>query len=120
MIECPHYQQTEQQVKIGHNASGSQGYICKVCRRKYTPVPREDGYAEKTRQEALRLYVDGKEQRRIARTLAVSHQTVANWMKAHADSLPNTPPEVPEMTLEVSELDELFTFVADKKTKSSS
>jgi transposase-like protein len=81
---------------------------------------REVGYAETKRQEALRLYVDGMNQRRIARTLDVSHQTVANWIKAHADSLPNLPPEVPELTLEVNELDELFTFVADKKTESSS
>ena len=120
MIKCPHCGRSEQQVKIGHNASGSQRWICKVCRRKYTPVPREIGYAEQTHQEALRLYVDGMNQRRIARTLKVSHQTVANWIKAHADSLPNLPPEVPELTLEVNELDELFTFVAEKKTESSS
>ena len=83
-------------------------------------MPREVGYAEQTRQEALRLYVDGMNQRRIARTVGVSHQTVANWIKAHADSLPNLPPEVPELRLEVNELDELFSFVGDKKTKSSS
>ncbi len=120
MIKCPECERSEQQVKIGHNASGSQRYVCKVCRRKYTPVPREVGYAEKIRREALRLYVDGMNQRRIARTLGVSHQSVANWIKAHADSLPTLPPEVPELTLEVNELDELFTFVAAKKTKSSS
>jgi len=59
-------------------------------------------------------------QRRIARTLGGSHQTVAHWIKAHADSLPNLPPEVSELTLEVNEMDELFTFVAEKKTESSS
>jgi transposase-like protein len=120
MIKCPHCGRRDQQVKIGHNASGSQRNVCKVCRRKYTPVPREVGYAEKTRQEALRLYVDGMNQRRIARTVGVSHQTVANWIKAHADSLPNTPPEGLALTLEVNELDELFTFIGDKKTESLS
>jgi len=83
-------------------------------------VAREVGYAEKIRQEALRMYVDGTNQRRIARTLGVSHQTIANWIKAHADNLPNLAPQVPELTLDVNELDELFTFVAEKKTGSSS
>lgn len=120
MIKCPHWQRTESQVKVGHNASGSQRYTCKTCRRKYTPEPYEQRYADETRHEALRLYVDGMNQRRIGRTLGVSHQTVANWLKAYASSLPNQPPEPPDMTLDVNELDELFTFIGDKKTKSTS
>ncbi len=66
------------------------------------------------------MYVDGLNQRRIARVLNVSHQTIANWIKAHADSLPNQPPSPPRSPLEVNELDELFTFVGHKKTKSTS
>lgn len=120
MIKCPHCERTEDQVKIGHNASGSQRYVCKGCRRKYTPEPRTGGYAEAIRQEALRLYVDGMNQRRIARTLSVSHQTVANWIKAHAESLPDEPPQPDALTLDVSELDELFTFIGEKKTRCTS
>jgi transposase-like protein len=75
-----------------------------MCRRKDTPEPRTGGYAEAIRQEALRLYVDGMNQRRIARTLSVSHQTVANWIKAHAESLPDAPPQPEALPLDVSEL----------------
>src|SRR5687767_9913772 len=92
MIDCPHCQRSEQQVKVGYNPSGSQRYLCRACRRKYTPEPTARGYSEAVRQEALRLYVDGMNQRRIARTLAVSHQTVANWIKAYAERLPDQPP----------------------------
>ena len=120
MSQCPHCERTQQQVKIGHNASGSQRYLCKVCRRKYTPEPSMWGYAETIREEALRLYVDGMNQRRIARTLSVSHQTIANWIKAHADSLPDAPPEPDDVILDVSELDELFTFIGEKKTRCTS
>lgn len=120
MKKCPHCEGTEQQVKIGHNASGSQRYMCKGCRRKYTPEPRASGYTEAIRQEAVRLYVDGMHQRRIARTLSVSHQTVANWIKAHAESLPDAPPEPDVLTLGISELDELFTFIGEKKTRCTS
>ena len=120
MRRCPHCQETSGQVKIGFNTSGSQRYWCKGCGRKYTPEPTAHGYAEPVRQEALRLYVDGMNQRRIARTLKVSHQTVANWIKAYADSLPEQPPSPASSELEVNELDELFTFVGSKKMNSTS
>lgn len=119
MSQCPHCQRTEEQVKIGHNRSGSQRYLCKVCRRKYTPTPKEAGYPEAVRRQVLELYVDGMNMRRIARMIGVSHQTVANWVTAHANRLPDTPP-LPEKTGEVHELDELFTFVGAKKTRSTS
>src|SRR4051812_39526373 len=105
MITCPHCERSEQQVKIGHNASGSQRYLCKVCRRKYTPISNPQAYSEVVRADALRLYVDGMNQRRIARTLGVSHQSVANWIKAYTERLPPNPPESQDTTLDVSELD---------------
>jgi transposase-like protein len=114
MSTCPHCHRTDQQVKVGHNASGSQRYRCQVCKRKYTPEPKPQGYSEDTRRQALQLYVDGMGFRRIGRTLGVAHRTVINWVNAHAASLPDLPP-VPEGPLEVNELDELFTFVGSKK-----
>ncbi len=119
MIICPHCQHREGQVKIGHNASGSQRYRCKNCRRKYTPQPRDHGYSATVRQEALKLYVDGLNFRRIARILQISRQSVANWANAYANQLPDKPP-LPTDQLDVNELDELFTFIGDKKTKSTS
>jgi transposase-like protein len=119
MKKCPHCQDEQQQVKIGYNPSGSQRYLCKVCRRKYTPEPKEHGYSQAVRQVALKLYVDGMNLRRIGRTLGVDHQTVANWVTAHANHLPDSPP-VPAVPLAVNELDELFTFIGNKKTKRTS
>src|SRR4029077_13237250 len=113
MKKCPHRQRSEQQVKIGNNASGSQRYLCKVCQRKYTPEPVENGYSERVRREALKLYVDGMNFRRIARTLQVSRQSVANWVKAYAEQLPDRP-SWPVGELAVNELDELFTFIGSK------
>ena len=119
MNECPHCQSSEQQVKAGFNKSGSQRYKCQVCRRKYTPKPNAPGYPEAVRQKAISLYVDGMNFRRIGRILEISHQTVANWVKAYADQLPDAPP-TPEGVLEVNEMDELFTVVGAKKTASTS
>lgn len=119
MSTCPHCQRTDQQVKVGRNASGSQRYLCRVCHRKYTPEPKAHGYSEEMRRQALQMYVDGMGFRRIARTLGVAHRTVINWVNAHAARLPDEPP-IPEGDLEVNELDELFTFVGSKKTGSTS
>ena len=119
MITCPHCQSTERQVKVGRNPSGSQRYLCRGCGRKYTPEPTRQGYDAATRHKAIELYVDGMNFRRIGRTLGVAHRTVINWVNAYAASLPDQPP-MPGDSQEVHELDELFTFVGRKKTKSTS
>lgn len=119
MNTCPSCHDTEHQVKVGFNPSGTQRYLCKACRRKYTPTPKRQGYDDATRRLALGFYVDGMNLRRIARHLGVVHQTVANWVAAHAASLPDTPPlppSSPKQPLAVEELDELYTFEGDKKT----
>ena len=67
------------------------------------------------RKQAVEMYVDGGNLRRIARHLKVAPQTVAFWVTDVAETLPNAP--MPEEVKE-AEMDELFTFIGDKKTKS--
>ena len=85
------------------------------CNRKYTPEPKRQGYPAKLRKQAVEMYVDGGNFRRIARHLKVHHRTVALWVTEHADTLPNAP--IPQEVKE-AEMDELFTFIGDKKTES--
>ncbi len=118
MNQCPYCQETRQQVKAGLNDSGSQRWRCKVCGRRYTPEPKPQGYPDAVREQAVQMAVDGVNFRRIARHLKVNHQSVINWVNAHASQLPDAPP-VPEKVTTV-ELDEVFTWVGKKKTKSSS
>ena len=86
------------------------------CQRKYTPNPKRHGYPESLRKRAAEMYVDGGNLRRIARHLKVSHQTVSLWVTDLAERLPNAP--MPEKVKE-AEMDEIFTFIGDKKTKST-
>lgn len=118
MSQCPACQDRRKQIKIGFNPAGSQRWHCKACGRKYTPEPKQQGYGEAVRQQAVRLYVDGMNFRRIARHLSVNHQTVINWINAHVARLPETPPLPDDVT--VVEQDELFTFIGAKKTKPTS
>lgn len=101
-------------MKAGFNHSGSQRYKCGECKRAYTPQAKERGYTQETRKLALRMYVEGNSQRAIARILSISPQSVSNWINAYEAQIPSAPmPSKPK----VAELDELYTFVKQKKNK---
>ena len=82
MKQCPHCQSKEHQVKAGFNHGGSQRYLCRGCRRTYTPEPKPSGHDEAKRREALKYYAGYFSARDIARLLSVSPQTVFNWIDA--------------------------------------
>jgi transposase-like protein len=108
-------------VKAGMNPSGSQRYVCKACGRHFTPHPHPMGYSAEVRQEAVKMVMDGANFRRTGRHLQVNHQSVANWVTAVAKQLKPGDAPRPEMgDADTAEVDELFTFVGSKKTKSTS
>ena len=116
-MECPKCHDTLKQYKNGKTAAGSQRYRCYQCQHSYTPEKKVHGYSFEVRQEALRHYVDGMNLRRTGRHLGIHHQTVANWVKEYAEKLPDAP--LPDQ-VKTAELDELFTFIGEKKTGSTS
>jgi transposase-like protein len=114
MNTCPYCTATSKQRKIGRTTAGSQRYQCQQCGRRYTPEPKTPGYDDDIRLQAVRLYADGMNFRRIGRQLGVSHQSVINWVNAYSAQLPARPPG-PEVA-GVVEMDELFSFIGEKKT----
>ena len=112
MIECPKSHRTERQNRAGKTGGGSQRYRCMFCQIKYTPQPKPWAYPQAMRKKALQLYVDRMNLRQIARHLGVHHRTVSLWIQAQADQLPDPP--VPSQVKE-AEMDELFTFIGQKK-----
>lgn len=117
MRTCPYCQATTKQHKNGRTEAGSQRYKCQHCGRRYSPEAKTNGYDEGLRQQAVKLYADGMNFRRIARQLGINHQTVINWVNAYSDQLPAQPPRPDEVG--VVELDELFTFIGKKKTSAT-
>lgn len=113
-MKCPNCEQEARQHKIGKTKAGSQRYRCYYCRTSYTPEKKKSGYSATVRQKAIRHYVDGSGFRRTGRQLGVSHQSVANWVKQHAESLPKA--SVPHQ-IKTAEFDEIFTFIGNKKTE---
>lgn len=117
MPRCTKCKQETRQNRAGQTVAGSQRYKCMHCGSKYTPEPKVRGYEPELRQKAIQMYVDGINLRRIGRHLGLHHRTVSLWVKAYAEELPSAP--VPN-EVEVAELDELFTFIGEKKTRSTS
>lgn len=104
-------------MKSGFNRTGSQRLQCQPCRRQYTPRPNPLGYDGKTREAALKLYLEGNGLRRIGRLLTVNHQSVANWVNSAHTQLRAEQGDTPEpRTAGTLEMDELFTFVGAKKS----
>jgi hypothetical protein len=63
------------------------------------------------------MYLEGSSYGSTGRVLKVNPQSVANWVNAHTAKLPRAP--LPAK-VKKAELDELFTCVGKKKTKSTS
>ena len=116
--ECPSCQSSERQIKTGRNRSGTQRILCRECGGTYTFEPKPRGYAEEVREKAVRMYVEGNNFRRIGRLLGVNHQSVVNWVNAYQQKIKDKA-DLPKET-ETIEIDELWTFVGEKKTKPTS
>jgi transposase-like protein len=86
------------------------------CGCKHTPEKKHHGYDATLRQQAIRLYVDGLNLRRTGRHLGVHHSTISIWVKAHVNQLAQTPQP---QKVKTAERDEWFTFLGNKKTKST-
>jgi predicted transcriptional regulator len=72
------------------------------------------------RQQAIRYSLEGLSQHKVARLLGVSQQSVGNWLKAAQVQLAQqenapVPREVADYADEVIELDELHTFIGQKR-----
>ena len=136
---CLHCGSPSRQVKNGHSRLGVAQFKCQDCGRCYRALYKTRGYSEEVRLQAVRLYLDGTNFRRIARHLGVNHQSVINWVNAYHARLKEQEPAFPHQnpapcaaqtqvqdettdtrSLEVVEGDEVFTFVGAKKTKSTS
>jgi transposase-like protein len=121
MNQCLHCRSTKRQVKSGHNRTGSQRLQCQSCRRQYTPRPNPLGYDDKTKEAALKLYLEGNGFRRIGRLLSVNHQSVVNWVNAFHTKLRAKKLALPVPgQVSTLEMDELFTFIGTKKSQHSS
>ncbi len=94
---------------------GKQCYKCKDCGCQYVENPKPRSYPNEVKQLCLKMYLNGMGFRAIARVTDIDHATIINWVKEKGETLSDKPQdeEIPEIT----EIDELPTFVGCKKNK---
>lgn len=109
-MECPKCKSASN-VKDGI-VKGRQRYFCKQCKYRFTVEQR--GKPIYIKKLALMMYLEGLGFRSIERILNVSNVTVMNWIKAFGEQIDDY--RTPERNLEIIEMDEVHTYVQQKKT----
>ena len=84
-----------------------------VVRQVESPIPKS--YPLEVKQLCLKMYLNRMGLRGIERVTEIHHTTIMNWIEEAGMELPNTPEE--EEIPEITEIDELQTFIGNKKNK---
>lgn len=113
--QCRDCRNRGEQIKSGLNRSGTQRFMCRGCGKTRTPEPKSRGYSKDVREKAVRMYVEGNNFRRIGRLLNVNHQSVVNWVNEYHGKIKGMT-VLPEQSQSI-EMDELWSFVGEKKTE---
>ena len=96
-------------VKSG-KIKGVQRYKCKDCGCNYTVELNSKSF----KKQALHLYLEGLGFRSIGRFLRVSNVTILRWIRSFGKELQELHSE--DESIEVVELDEMHTYISQKKT----
>ena len=107
-MNCPHCT-SDKIVKNGHR-NGKQSYLCRDCRRQFRDNPQQ-GYTPEVKALCVTMSLNGMGFRAIERLTGINHNSVLNWVRQAAAAIPQENYEIPE----TAQLDELETFVGQKK-----
>ena len=107
---CPRCQSAH--VVCSGHVRGRQRYQCQDCHYHFSMAHR--GKSPALKRMALHLYLEGNGFRAIGRLLGVSNVTVLNWIHHFGEAVgPIRKPE--DGTIEIVEIDEMFSFIQQKK-----
>lgn len=98
---------------------GKQRYRCLACGYNYTGGAGT-AYPDEQRQLALKLYLEGMGLRAIGRVLDVSNVTILRWVRAYGHRAQQQAAEAPGQAVRIGEVDELHSYVGQKKTLAGS
>ena len=118
LISCPKCKLN--QTKKNGFRRGKQCYLCKNCGRQFVLNPTPQSYDSGVKKLCIKMYLNsmGFLARHcvIARVTEISHPTIITWVKLAGENVSDdlSPhEEIPE----IIEIDELQTFVGNKKNK---
>lgn len=111
-MNCPQCQSSTF-VKNGRR-QGKQSYLCRDCNRQFRENPYPRAYSSDVKDLCVKMSLNGMGFRGIERVTGISHNSVINWVRQAEVAIPDENYEIPEIT----QIDELQTFVGSKKTSS--
>lgn len=117
MIHQCHVCRSTNIIKNGTNRCGNAQYHCKNCGTYRVLKPRHV-YSEAEKQTALQACQERSSLRGVERIFGITRQTIARWIKAHVQTLPDVKDTLLAATADdVLELDETWSFVFKKEYK---
>lgn len=99
---------------------GKQQYQCKNCRKKFIT---ELNYSKEFKEKAIQIFYEGNSGRAVGRIMGINKSTVYNWIKklnekTEKRAVIDERNKIHEsQPAEEIEMDELFTYIKDKKTE---
>ena len=112
-MKCKAYNDETNQIKAGKTKAGTQKYKCKKCGKYYTLDSKKRGHSEETKNQAIKLYLEGNSGRAVGRILGIGKNMCLYWIRKYAKNI--EPKETPNTRVNVIEMDELYSFVERKK-----
>ena len=79
--QCPKCGAIEKQRRMGFNASGTQRYVCGLCKKTYTPNPKPWGYSDEIKELAIKEFYSGASALGVAKIHGFNKSNVLNWIK---------------------------------------
>ena len=110
-MNCPKCKSLD--VRKDGKVKSKQRFYCSKCDYHFTVEKKATAASELVKKNALLLYLEGLGFRSIGRFLKVSHVSVYKWIKDFGEQLE---PLKSEHHIKVVELDELHTYISQKKT----
>lgn len=112
--ECPRCGSLDL-VKNGHDYKEAQKYHCKTCGR-YGTLQAQPGYSREVRTQVKRAVLERVSLRGIERIFGIARQTVSRWLEGWIAAVPPIAHSLlPAQDNDVLELDELWSYVGDKR-----
>ena len=112
-MKCKACNDETNQIKAGKTKAGTQKYKCKICGKYYTQESKKRGHSEETKNQAIKLYLEGNSGRAVGRILGIGKNMCLFWIRKYAKNI--EPKETLNARVNVIEMDELYSFVERKK-----
>ena len=96
------------ETKAGKTKAGTQKYKCKICGKYYTKESKKRVHSEETKNQAIKLYLEGNSGRAVGRILRIGKNMCLYWIWKYAKNIETK--ETPNARVNVIEMDELYSL----------